>query len=729
MLDKAGRKNHEFERSFQQAGKRGREFGISVKGLATSIAGSYAVIKATEFLKVSVERWEEHEKAVRQTAAVLKSTADASGETEASITRLSDTLERKNTVDRDVIRGGLDMELTFKGIRNEAGKGNDIFNQTAQVTEDMAAAMAHGAVTADSLQASTIQVGKALSDPIAGLTALRRVGVTFDEGQKKQIKTLVEHGHKLEAEKVILKELSSEFSGSAAAQATAGGKLSIAYHHIEDAIGKVLLPAVEKAASWLADRLPAAEKTLEGALRNGKKWWDDNKDAVEKLGKLLHDVFVPDLQGAGDALGEQADKLKTVRGFLDRVTWAAATTAKDFLLLERAVLIVGKAFDDIAIAAGYTINFLDRLRGGSGHAADAMVADARKERDHITSELGTIDRKLKETQRIIDGTHGKTVSVSVQGTVHWDKNAALLKQLTGNFSHKLPAFQQGGRIPGYGGGDRHLIAVEGGEAVVRKDLASRPDFAAWAAKQGIPGYAAGGLVDAARQVRPLPPASADALFYASRSALTGASRLHGLDAMALLGGAVPSGVSASVAKVAQWTAMVLHQAAAAGAWARRLMFESGGNWSAVNRTDINWQQGHPSVGGAQVIRGTYAAYAGPYRNVGPFLYGVSINPYANSYAGANYATHDYGSMAAVDPRVRPIGYDAGYGVLPPGLSLSWNGLGRPETLGPARRGGDAYSFDFRGALVGDEHALVRRVRDGIRHQQRREGVPAAQQLR
>jgi SLT domain-containing protein len=70
--------------------------------------------------------------------------------------------------------------------------------------------------------------------------------------------------------------------------------------------------------------------------------------------------------------------------------------------------------------------------------------------------------------------------------------------------------------------------------------------------------------------------------------------------------------------------------------------ESGGNEDAVNRSDINWIEGHPSVGLMQVIGPTFDTYAGPYRDVGPFLYGVSTNPLANIYAGLNYATHRYG---------------------------------------------------------------------------------------
>lgn len=75
---------------------------------------------------------------------------------------------------------------------------------------------------------------------------------------------------------------------------------------------------------------------------------------------------------------------------------------------------------------------------------------------------------------------------------------------------------------------------------------------------------------------------------------------------------------------------------------KQMSTESGGNPNAVNRWDTNWPA-HPSVGLMQVIRGTFDAYAGPYKGVGPFQYGVSTNPLANIYAGLNYASQQYGS--------------------------------------------------------------------------------------
>jgi hypothetical protein len=73
----------------------------------------------------------------------------------------------------------------------------------------------------------------------------------------------------------------------------------------------------------------------------------------------------------------------------------------------------------------------------------------------------------------------------------------------------------------------------------------------------------------------------------------------------------------------------------------RIKQESGFNQRAVNRWDSNWQAGTPSVGYAQLIRPTYLAYRGPYTR-GPWLYGVSIDPWAQIFGMFNYSIARYG---------------------------------------------------------------------------------------
>lgn len=96
---------------------------------------------------------------------------------------------------------------------------------------------------------------------------------------------------------------------------------------------------------------------------------------------------------------------------------------------------------------------------------------------------------------------------------------------------------------------------------------------------------------------------------------------------------------------------------------RRINFESGGNPRAINLWDSNFKAGIPSKGLMQTIDPTFNAYAGPFRGLGVY------NPLANIYAGLNYAIKRYGSIRAIDPLVRPIGYARGGSVRRTGTYL------------------------------------------------------------
>lgn len=100
---------------------------------------------------------------------------------------------------------------------------------------------------------------------------------------------------------------------------------------------------------------------------------------------------------------------------------------------------------------------------------------------------------------------------------------------------------------------------------------------------------------------------------------------------------------------------------------RRMNQESGGNPKAVNRNDINWVNGTPSVGLMQVIGPTFRAYAGKHRATGPFMYGVSVDPLANIYASMRYALSRYGSLPAAYNRRG--GYATG-GIVGGGVGIS-----------------------------------------------------------
>jgi SLT domain-containing protein len=148
----------------------------------------------------------------------------------------------------------------------------------------------------------------------------------------------------------------------------------------------------------------------------------------------------------------------------------------------------------------------------------------------------------------------------------------------------------------------------------------------------------------------------------------------------------------------------------------QMQTESGGNPYAINKWDSNWAAGHPSVGLMQVIAGTFAAYAGQFRGTGPFAYGVSENPLANTYSAIKYAQANYG------PGLRNAygGIGTGHGYETGSWNVPHTGpavIHRGEMVIPARaiRGGGApVVLEIHGGSGTFDQFLLKWIQEHVR---------------
>lgn len=230
------------ESDIDKAGKAaGKKMGNSLSSdLKTTLIG----LGVGSLVK---DAFAEADDAVRQanrTESVLRSTGGQANVTADQVGDLADHLGELAAVDNDVVRAGENVLLTFTKVRN-VGK-DDIFDQATASALDMSAALG------TDLQGSIIQVGKALNDPIKGVTALRRVGVSFTQAQQDQIRTLVESNRLLDAQKLILGELQTEFGGAAESMVTDSQRAGVALKDLEEQVGLALAPAMEGAATAAA---------------------------------------------------------------------------------------------------------------------------------------------------------------------------------------------------------------------------------------------------------------------------------------------------------------------------------------------------------------------------------------------------------------------------------------------------------------------------------------------
>jgi hypothetical protein len=184
--------------SAERAGKQTSSFGSTMASGMKIAAGALLGAGLIEGFKSLYQAADESRKIAALTTQVIKSTGGAAGVSAKQVGDLAGAIAKKTGVDDEAIQSGQNLLLTFTNVKNVVGSGNDIFNQATKIMTDMSVALGTDA------SGSAIQLGKALNDPIKGVTALQRVGVSFTASQKEQIKTLVETGDTLGAQKIIL---------------------------------------------------------------------------------------------------------------------------------------------------------------------------------------------------------------------------------------------------------------------------------------------------------------------------------------------------------------------------------------------------------------------------------------------------------------------------------------------------------------------------------------------
>lgn len=216
--------------------------GLAKVGIAGAVAGMGSLIAVGIS---SIKAFDDQDKAIKQLEAVLKSTGNAAGLTKEELLDMASSFQKTTTFADETVTAMQNVLLTFTNVKGP------VFKDANQAILDMSAALG------TDLQSAAIQVGKALNDPIQGISALSRVGVSFTEQQKEQIATLVESGKTMEAQKIIIAELAREFGGSAAAATeTFSGKMLQLQNNIgelQESIGSALVTAIMPFITQLSD--------------------------------------------------------------------------------------------------------------------------------------------------------------------------------------------------------------------------------------------------------------------------------------------------------------------------------------------------------------------------------------------------------------------------------------------------------------------------------------------
>ena len=258
---------------------------MAVKALAgAAVAGIGAL---SVWLYKSVEAAMDAQAVQAQLEAVIKSTGGVAGWSAEQVNNLAASLMKVTGVDDETIVSAQSLLLTFTKI------GGEIMPQATEAALDMAQTFGMD------VSSAAVMLGKALNDPVEGIGALRRVGVSLTAEQEEQIKRFVELGDVASAQKVILGELATETGGAARAFGqTFAGQLAIAKASIGNIFEEVgmkllpilndllqtyivpLIPKIAELATAFADWLAKAIPVVVDWLSQAAEWLQNHQGVI-----------------------------------------------------------------------------------------------------------------------------------------------------------------------------------------------------------------------------------------------------------------------------------------------------------------------------------------------------------------------------------------------------------------------------------------------------------------
>jgi len=268
-------------------------FGKSLLSVGALVAGAFAIRGIVNFGLESVIAAERAQQFNDILAQVAKTTGVLGADVGAATSRMikfADAQELVIGVEAELIKEAQAVLLSFKAVGASANDVGGTFDRATKAAFDMAAVLKTDA------RGSAVQLGKALENPIKGVTALAKAGTTFTDQQKAQIRTLVESNRLLEAQDLILTEVESQYGGAAEAAALGSQKIKLAFGQVQDALGAALAPAFEKFTTYFINEVvPPLTEFFENKfptlLRNLGATFTSLQPAFEQVGSTLREAF------------------------------------------------------------------------------------------------------------------------------------------------------------------------------------------------------------------------------------------------------------------------------------------------------------------------------------------------------------------------------------------------------------------------------------------------------
>ena len=244
LFIKIGADSYEFRQKAQQVekglGSLEKKLTSVGKSLSLRLTAPLAALGGVSLHLAAVQA-----KAEAKVQQALKTTNQTVGYNFRQLTDYASELQGKTIFgDETILAKSTARLLAFTNITGEN------FKRTQALALDLATALEMD------LGSASLQLGKALSDPLTKLSSLSRAGITFSEEQTAVIRQLAKTGELAKAQAMILDELEKKFGGQAEAAARTGlgavQQLKNAWGDFLEQIGAAIMPFATKVAGALS---------------------------------------------------------------------------------------------------------------------------------------------------------------------------------------------------------------------------------------------------------------------------------------------------------------------------------------------------------------------------------------------------------------------------------------------------------------------------------------------
>lgn len=290
--------------------------GVAATSLGAAIAGVTAIMSGAMSVYSEVERRQ------AKTEALLRATGHSAGFAGFELDSMARSVALATLASTDDIREAQDVLLTFRNVRGA------VFKETISLSQDLAVVIGGTAKTA------ALQLGKALEDPITGMTALTRSGISFSQAEKDLVKELINANRTLDAQELILKKVRAQVGG--AGEGEAGGlagavdTLGQRWEETLEKIGRTsgVTDTAGRALNKLSDALLGWQYLIDPENTDGQAYFDElfreRQEIMDRMAKAgnpndLSSMPIPGVYDKNDwyddqrratALGEELKALR-----------------------------------------------------------------------------------------------------------------------------------------------------------------------------------------------------------------------------------------------------------------------------------------------------------------------------------------------------------------------------------------------------------------------------------